>query len=604
MTTTTGLPAVPPLAAFLRPQLPEAAMYGLPGEIASTLSQATGADPAAVLVSFLTLLGNAAGPQPHARFGGADHPARLFAVLVGDAATGRKGTALGAVERLFTGADPEWAENRVQYGLQSAEAMIDRVADDYADDCRLMVVETEFGRLVETMARTGTLSAQLRNVWDGRTLQRATTRFTRRASRAHISMLAMITPEELLRHHRRLAQAGGLESRILYCFTAPAADISPFASAAPDGHEYLTDRVRQVLEASRDAVMSRTDPISRYLLTLRGIQPRTELPVSGDVIGGWTTLVKDRLPVPGEGFAGLHSRAESQVIRLASAYAIADMASEIRAEHTEAALGVLSYCARSAEIVFGVPVAQLPPRVEPRITAKIVRCLHDRYPDWVTRDDIGSGALHGNVPAADTAAALADLTAKRLIEHHTIGTAGRPRDEYRLVAPQLSLFPYSRKETPDEHRSRRRPHRGADSRAPGPCPGRARGTRTGPSGSGEGAGMTETPASTIQRAAARMRELASGCQPRRWHWEALGEKRYPQRVSSDGNAAIIAETYIDPAHRPFEAEHIASWHPIAAFAIAAWLESLTGIEFTEGNALDEWSWALYVARAYLGELPA
>ena len=144
---------VPPLSAFLRPELHPAALRGLPGDVALALAESSGADPAAVLVTFLALLGNAAGPQPHARFGGAEHPARLFAVLVGDAATARKGTALGAVERLFADADPDWADGRVLFGLQSAEAMIDKVADDHSGDCRLMVVETEFGRLVQTMAR-------------------------------------------------------------------------------------------------------------------------------------------------------------------------------------------------------------------------------------------------------------------------------------------------------------------------------------------------------------------------------------------------------------------------------------------------------------------
>ena len=431
--------AVPPLAAFLRPAMPAAAMAGLAGEVASVLSEASGADPAAVLLTFLALLGNAAGPQPHARFGGADHPARLFVVLVGDAATGRKGTALGAVEALFTEADPDWANDRVLFGLQSAEAMIDRVADEHSPDCRLMVVETEFGRLVETMARTGTLSAQLRNAWDGRSLQRTTTRFTRAASRAHISLLAMITPEELLRHHRRLSQAGGLESRILYVFTAPAADISPFAPAVDTAP--LAARVRDVLDASRGWVMNQADPVSRYLLTLRGIQPRTELPVDGEVADGWGLAVRSRIPPATEGFAGLHSRAESQVIRLAAAYALADMTPHIGSAHVEAALAVQSYCARSAEVVFGVPVAQLPPRVDPRCTAKIVRALHDRYPAWVPRDEIGSGILHGNIPAADVNTALAELTARRLAERRTQPTEGRPREEYRLVLPQLTLFP-------------------------------------------------------------------------------------------------------------------------------------------------------------------
>ena len=57
------------------------------------------------------------------------------------------------------------------------------------------------------------------------------------------------------------------------------------------------------------------------------------------------------------------------------------------------------------------------------------------------RDGIGSGGLHGNVPAAEVTSALDDLVAKRLAERRQVGTKGRPREEYRLIAPQLSLFP-------------------------------------------------------------------------------------------------------------------------------------------------------------------
>ena len=109
--------------------------------------------------------------------------------------------------------------------------------------------------------------------------------------------------------------------------------------------------------------------------------------------------------------------------------------------------------------------------------------------------------------------------------------------------------------------------------------------------------MSETPAETIRRAAALVRERAEGCEPRRWHWAALGEKRYPQRVTSDGNAGLIAECYIDPAHRPYEAEHIASWSPLPALAVAEWLDAAAQA-WDEGV---EWDEALAVARAYLGE---
>ena len=129
------------------------------------------------------------------------------------------------------------------------------------------------------------------------------------------------------------------------------------------------------------------------------------------------------------------------MIRLAAAYALADMAPGIGPEHAEAAVAVQSYCARSADVVFSVPVSQLPPRVDPKCAARIVRCLHERYPGWVSRDEIGSGALHGNVPAEALTAALGDLAAKRLAERRRVPTEGRPREEYRLTAPQLALFP-------------------------------------------------------------------------------------------------------------------------------------------------------------------
>ena len=108
---------------------------------------------------------------------------------------------------------------------------------------------------------------------------------------------------------------------------------------------------------------------------------------------------------------------------------------------------------------------------------------------------------------------------------------------------------------------------------------------------------------TIRRAAALMRGRAEGCEPRRWHWEAMGEKRYPQRVSSDGNVALIAETFIDPAHRPYEAEHIASWHPLVALAVADLLDAAADDLDADERCLMTQAGVLKLARAYLGEMP-
>ena len=72
----------------------------------------------------------------------------------------------------------------------------------------------------------------------------------------------------------------------------------------------------------------------------------------------------------------------------------------------------------------------------------MVRRLHDAYPEWVARDDLGTGLLHGNVPAATLGAVLGSLAARNLVEQRRVETEGRPREEFRLARPpQLALFP-------------------------------------------------------------------------------------------------------------------------------------------------------------------
>jgi hypothetical protein len=159
-------------SSFVRPPLSDSALYGLAGEVVQAIEPHTEADPAALLISYLVMLGNACGPQPSAV--GADwHPGRLFALIVGDSATGRKGTAGSEIERLFDLAEPDWFASRVERGIQSAEAVIAR-AGDSGRDPRLLLTEFEFGRLLATMSRRPNLSSVLKEAYDGRPLSTIT----------------------------------------------------------------------------------------------------------------------------------------------------------------------------------------------------------------------------------------------------------------------------------------------------------------------------------------------------------------------------------------------------------------------------------------------
>ena len=384
---------VPPLGVFLRPALHEDALFGLPGEIAVRCAEATGADVAACLLAALTMVGNAAGPEPHVVFGGAEHSARLFVVIFGDAAVGRKGTAVNAVRRPFREADPLWEGTRIKSGLKSPEAMISLVDDNRADDCRLLILEPEFARLVASMARTE-FSPRLRAAWDGEPLDNDVSEPQRalRATHAHVSLLGTVTPGELERHHKRLSQGGGLESRFLFCMSAPAADVDPFA-AEPADFADLIDRLRMTLELSRSGVLEQTDPISRAIFLERGTgwQPSTVLPLHDKVTTEWGTLVKERLPrAESEDVAALWARSETQVVRIAACYAIGCGSDVVAPEHVNAAVAVWRYCAESAETFLNIAAAQGGGAVD-RVKARAVLALLHKRQAWVTADRASAG---------------------------------------------------------------------------------------------------------------------------------------------------------------------------------------------------------------------
>jgi hypothetical protein len=429
-------------SAYLRPPLPQAALHGLAGDVARVLSTETGADPGGVLLVFLTMLGNAVGPEPHLIFGSDRQSARLFVVIVGDAATGGKGTILSVVEMLFAEADPVWY-HRIRIGLQSPQAMIEQVADGPQGDGRLLIVEPEFARLVSRIFSSGTeFSAQLRNAYDGRTLENTTRsrnngRPTLRASHAHISLIGQITPEELLKLHGKLKGAGGLETRILFSLVARRAEINPFSPASPE-REVLVDRLRMVIESSRTHVIERTDAISQFLCLERGIQPSVKLPVTLAIREGWASI-ESRLPVVGPDFRAMVRRAETHVIRMALLFAIADGSSVVSQNHVDAALALWTYCAQSAERIFGTPIGGLAPKVDPNRRGQLFEFLY-RESRWVSRMQIVNGLFAGNVPKADVDATITSLLDDGIIEQRRVPTKGRSRTEYRVVEPSEDLL--------------------------------------------------------------------------------------------------------------------------------------------------------------------
>ena len=128
------------------PQPPKSeAYYGLAGEIVDALEPATEADPVALLITLLTVVGNIVGVDPHWEVSGTRHSLRINPVFVGPTSKARKGTSWGTMKALLSIAAPEWLAACVKSGLSSGEGLIWAVRDEI----RKTEAVREKGRIVE-----------------------------------------------------------------------------------------------------------------------------------------------------------------------------------------------------------------------------------------------------------------------------------------------------------------------------------------------------------------------------------------------------------------------------------------------------------------------
>ncbi len=105
----------------------------------------------------------------------------------------------------------------------------------------------------------------------------------------------------------------------------------------------------------------------------------------------------------------------------------------------------------------------------------------------------------------------------------------------------------------------------------------------------------------LRRAAKLMRERAEAATP--GPWERPLDVRHKNAVIAalpDGEEGSYRDGMIPAGFASRDLEHIASWHPLVALAVAGWLDEVAA-DCHEN--LDAWveDAALAVARAYLGE---
>lgn len=339
--TQTGLPV-----------LHQQALYGLAGEIVEGLSPFTEAADAGVLFTLLAGFGAMVGNTPYVQ-AGSRQAARLWPLLVGPTGTGRKGTTWTAAKMVLWYADRRFIDCNIQAGgLSTGEGLIQMVRDGEGlegpvtkraqtpdqgvVDKRKLIVEPEFARTLAASRRDqNTLSAVLREAWEGSSLAIATRTKPLKATSPHIVVIAHCTATELRTRLDDTDLSGGLVNRFLLVAVRRSKLLASGDKPPDTMLRTMGDDVRKRLIIAKDG------PTRLYRTT--------------DAAKLWETLYHDHLnpELDDDGpFAQAITRGAAYVARLSLVYALLDGSGAIEAPHVAAAAAAWDYCVATARMLF------------------------------------------------------------------------------------------------------------------------------------------------------------------------------------------------------------------------------------------------------------
>ncbi|MAF90193.1 MAG: hypothetical protein CL674_02895 [Bdellovibrionaceae bacterium] len=316
------------------------AFYGPLGELVNAIEPHTEADPIALLSQMMVVVGNVVGRNPHFKAEADRHGLNLFATMVGQSSKGRKGTSWGYALKLAKAIDRDWVQNSLKSGLCSGEGLIWALKDPESEDGgeqildkRLLSEESEFASILKVLSREGnTLSAILRNAWDGKDLNIMTKNNPVKATEPHISIIGHVTKRELNKYLKDNEAGNGFGNRFLWVCVKRSKLLPEGGNLDQAQFDFYSDFIkRKVLEGKDIGLIKR----------------------GKDATDLWRSIYSN-LSIGHLGtFGAVTGRAEAQVMRIACLYAVLDGKNIISRTHLEAAFEFWKYCENSARFIFG-----------------------------------------------------------------------------------------------------------------------------------------------------------------------------------------------------------------------------------------------------------
>ena len=294
--------------------------------------------------------------------------------------------------------------------MSTGEGLIWAVRDagvdhDAVDDKRLLIVESEFGKVLKVIARQGnTLSPVVRQAWDTGDLRILTRSNPAKATEAHISIIGHITVQELRRNLNETEVASGFANRFLWTQVCRSKclpeggdlDLNSFNSS-------ISLLGKALAHASSMEEVKRTEAAREF----------------------WRRIYPD-LSAGAYGLSGaVISRAEAQTMRLALLYALLDQSEMIRVEHLRAALALWRYCEASARNIFGDKTGN-------KNADDVVTALKHAGLEGMTKTDI-SNFFKRNLSGEKIDSALKLIEEQGRIKTQSEQTGGRTATRYFLT---------------------------------------------------------------------------------------------------------------------------------------------------------------------------
>lgn len=404
---------LPPVESGQFPAPPDRLAFGgLVGEVVAELARGTDASEAGMLGALLAFMG---ALYPATGHFGRQQSTAIFVGLVGPSTEGRKGTAMERAEMAMAQAlGASTIANLMFDGVNSGEGLVSTLESRQArfrnEPVTGIMYEEEFATLLAAQSRdNSTLDPRMRAAWDGKVLSNRKQSTQQSIEPPYwVSALVAITPKELRAKSPTGAFTSGSFNRWLW-LPVIRRDVDVLDTPPDIPYELRTRLSDAYHSAQQERPFLRHTPDAQRLL----FDYSTHLAHS--VVGMERDLSARLVPI---------------ALRVALIHAMVEGQRQVTLDHVRRGIALAEYARSGIGFIFGMTVG------DPLATLLLRKLMEEGV---VTKHQITQDITRDALKRQNAIDALTDAGLAEVVR---VTTAGRPRQEVRLVTSRGLFTPF------------------------------------------------------------------------------------------------------------------------------------------------------------------